>query len=396
MFSNTQTCTQALHGYCWFMIAISLFALEWWQLFACHQRQSSTLNVLYHTTPHQLCGCEVKDVHGLQSFISTQSEKSGNVLFILCLRQHILFTSAFSKLNSVISLEEWVLLFKLFTTATRKLRVKNRKLMCCADLNHILHTNDISTQKEGEIEAQVESNCLQKVCQQHMLEKKRKKASTQSVINIVLTLIPSHCDNWWALLLRSELPALVTNRAGTWKLPLSSVKSSNASCAEGNSFFPRTITPSMSNRKPNRQFGNNWKRNMYVFWILNFYQGSSFTTKTYIHVTILNYFAHDTVQKIIKIYLVFSGGGGGENTWKCNKYPQNGLVEKEAHHLRQLVQWHLNEQHDSSNQLCHVAHFPWVRQWSLAHMCDVCAFCHVNLLPYSVMRRRNLYMQRAS
>ena len=180
--------------------------------------------------------------------------------------------------------------------------------------------------------------------------KKRKKASTQSVINIVLTLIPSHCDNWWALLLRSELPALVTNRAGTWKLPLSSVKSSNASCAEGNSFFPRTITPSMSNRKPNRQFGNNWKRNMYVFWILNFYQGSSFTTKTYIHVTILNYFVHDTVQKIIKIYLVFSGGGGGgENTWKCNKYPQNGLVEKEAHHLRQLVQWHLilNEQHDS-------------------------------------------------
>ena len=32
-------------------------------------------------------------------------------------------TSAFSKENSVISLEEWVLVFKVFTTATRKLRV---------------------------------------------------------------------------------------------------------------------------------------------------------------------------------------------------------------------------------------------------------------------------------
>ena len=36
----------------------------------------------------------------------------------------MLFTSAFSKQNSVISLEEWVLVFKLLTTATRKLRVK--------------------------------------------------------------------------------------------------------------------------------------------------------------------------------------------------------------------------------------------------------------------------------
>ena len=36
----------------------------------------------------------------------------------------MLLTSAFSKQNSVISLEEWVLVFKLFTTTIRKLRVK--------------------------------------------------------------------------------------------------------------------------------------------------------------------------------------------------------------------------------------------------------------------------------
>ena len=36
----------------------------------------------------------------------------------------MLLTSAFSKENSAVSLEEWVLVFKVFTTATRKLRVK--------------------------------------------------------------------------------------------------------------------------------------------------------------------------------------------------------------------------------------------------------------------------------
>ena len=35
----------------------------------------------------------------------------------------MLLTSAFSRKNSVISFEEWALVFKLFTTATRKLRV---------------------------------------------------------------------------------------------------------------------------------------------------------------------------------------------------------------------------------------------------------------------------------
>ena len=72
--------------------------------------------------PHELCRCEVKDVHDLQSFVVTHSEESDSLLFILCLQQ-MLLTSAFLKDNSAISLEEWVLVFKVFTTATRKLRI---------------------------------------------------------------------------------------------------------------------------------------------------------------------------------------------------------------------------------------------------------------------------------
>ena len=45
-----------------------------------------TLKVLYHITPHELCRCEVKDVHGLQSFVLTHSEESDSLLFILCLQ----------------------------------------------------------------------------------------------------------------------------------------------------------------------------------------------------------------------------------------------------------------------------------------------------------------------
>ena len=55
-------------------------------------------------------------------------EKKVTVLFILSLQQQMLLTSAFSKQNSAISLEEWVLVLKLFTTATRKLRVKGSEL----------------------------------------------------------------------------------------------------------------------------------------------------------------------------------------------------------------------------------------------------------------------------
>ena len=43
----------------------------------------TALNVLYHTIPHQLCGCQGRDVHGLQSFVSTHSEESDSVPFIL-------------------------------------------------------------------------------------------------------------------------------------------------------------------------------------------------------------------------------------------------------------------------------------------------------------------------
>ena len=62
-------------------------------------------------------------MHSLQSFVSTHSEESDNVFFILCLQYQMLATFAFSNQNSVISLEEWVLVFRLLTTATRKLRV---------------------------------------------------------------------------------------------------------------------------------------------------------------------------------------------------------------------------------------------------------------------------------
>ena len=61
-------------------------------------------------------------MHGLQSFVLTHPEKkSDSVLFILCLQYA---SNTFSKENSAISLEEWVLVFKVLTTATRKLRVK--------------------------------------------------------------------------------------------------------------------------------------------------------------------------------------------------------------------------------------------------------------------------------
>ena len=40
-----------------------------------------TVNVLYHTIPHELYGCEVKDVYGLQSSISTILEKKVTVCF---------------------------------------------------------------------------------------------------------------------------------------------------------------------------------------------------------------------------------------------------------------------------------------------------------------------------
>ena len=51
--------------------------------------------------------------------LSTHSEDSCSLLFIPCLQKRMLLTSAFPKEDSAISLEEWVLVFKVFTTATR-------------------------------------------------------------------------------------------------------------------------------------------------------------------------------------------------------------------------------------------------------------------------------------
>ena len=66
----------------------------------------NVLLLLYHTIPHELCRCEVKDVHGLQSFVSTHCEESDSLLFILCLQEQMLLTSAFSTENSAISSEK--------------------------------------------------------------------------------------------------------------------------------------------------------------------------------------------------------------------------------------------------------------------------------------------------
>ena len=60
-------------------------------------------------------------MHGLQTFIWTHSKGYDSLLFILCLQEQMLLTSAFSKENSAISLEESVLVFRVFTTATRNL-----------------------------------------------------------------------------------------------------------------------------------------------------------------------------------------------------------------------------------------------------------------------------------
>ena len=61
-------------------------------------------------------------MHGLQSFVSTHSEESDSLLFIL-----FAITNAFNIFifgeNSASPLEVWVRVFKVFTTATRKLGV---------------------------------------------------------------------------------------------------------------------------------------------------------------------------------------------------------------------------------------------------------------------------------
>ena len=50
-----------------------------------------TLNILQQTIPHTLCRFEMKDMHGLQCFSSTDSDGSENLPFTLCLNQEIFF-----------------------------------------------------------------------------------------------------------------------------------------------------------------------------------------------------------------------------------------------------------------------------------------------------------------
>ena len=102
---------------------------------ACTSHCELTLNVLYHTIPHQLCRSEVKDVHDLQSFVLTHSEESDSLLFILCFLWCMLLTCAFLKQNSAISLKKCVMVFKVFTTATRMLGVKQPRNNYCPFLN---------------------------------------------------------------------------------------------------------------------------------------------------------------------------------------------------------------------------------------------------------------------
>ena len=66
--------------------AVVCFTWQRSRLVQKHFKDLLTLHVLYHTVAHQLCRCEVKDVHGLQSFVSTHSEESDSLLFIFCLQ----------------------------------------------------------------------------------------------------------------------------------------------------------------------------------------------------------------------------------------------------------------------------------------------------------------------
>ena len=82
-----------------------------------------SLNIPHHTIPYELCRCEVKDVHGLPSFVLTHYEESDTAFYALFALKKMLLIAAFSKENSAISLKEGFSVFKVFTTATRNLRV---------------------------------------------------------------------------------------------------------------------------------------------------------------------------------------------------------------------------------------------------------------------------------
>lgn len=71
-----------------------------------------------------------------------------------------------------------------------------------------------------------------------------------SVSHCLLTWKPSRADSSWALPCCKMFPAFVTNTTGTRSCPSGFSSLWKASCAAGMILWPRTSTPSMSNRNP--------------------------------------------------------------------------------------------------------------------------------------------------
>lgn len=65
-----------------------------------------------------------------------------------------------------------------------------------------------------------------------------------------LTSTPNQSESCSAFFCRRVFPAFVTNKAGRRNFPFESVNNLNASAAFGSSFFPLTMTPSISKRNP--------------------------------------------------------------------------------------------------------------------------------------------------
>ena len=68
---------------------------------------------------------------------------------------------------------------------------------------------------------------------------------------VSLTSTSNQSESCRALFCRIVFPAFVTNTVGTQNFPFLSVSSLKACLEFGNTFFPRTSTPSMSKRSPN-------------------------------------------------------------------------------------------------------------------------------------------------
>lgn len=74
--------------------------------------------------------------------------------------------------------------------------------------------------------------------------------SSASCLRPLLTWKPSRADSSWALLRCNIFPAFVTKTTGTRSCPWGSTSLRKASLAAGMTWWPRTSTPSMSNRNP--------------------------------------------------------------------------------------------------------------------------------------------------